>query len=84
MIGRKEEISAIQDCLESNRPEFLVVYGRRRVGKTYLVKEFFNNEAIFHVNRIAGRDSNHRDSCIDAFARLAEGQRQGTSHLMRQ
>ena len=42
MIGRKDEISMINDSLYSGRPEFLAIYGRRRVGKTYLVKEFFD------------------------------------------
>ena len=42
MIGRKYEQGVLEDCLLSGRAEFLVVYGRRRVGKTYLIKEYFN------------------------------------------
>lgn len=53
MIGRKDEISTLQECLESRRPEFLVVYGRRRVGKTYLVKEFFNDGFAFYATGVA-------------------------------
>lgn len=41
MIGRKYEQGVLEDCLLSGRAEFLVVYGRRRVGKTYLIKEYF-------------------------------------------
>jgi AAA+ ATPase superfamily predicted ATPase len=41
MIGRKDEITELQQIVESNQPEFLVVFGRRRVGKTFLVREFF-------------------------------------------
>ncbi|SER01515.1 ATPase [Lachnospiraceae bacterium NE2001] len=43
MIGRKDEVSMLNDSLYSGRPEFVAIYGRRRVGKTYLVKDF-----LFH------------------------------------
>ena len=36
MIGRKEEIGILEDLLNSKKPEFLALYGRRRIGKTYL------------------------------------------------
>ena len=41
MIGRLEEIQRLTDYLDSNKPEFLVVYGRRRVGKTFQRKKKF-------------------------------------------
>lgn len=42
IIGRKEEKKQIRDCFESDKSELVSVYGRRRVGKTYLVKQCFN------------------------------------------
>lgn len=54
MIGRKEEVGILEECLKSPRPEFLTVYGRRRVGKTYLVKEFFNNTFSFYATGVPG------------------------------
>jgi len=47
MIGRKQEQQQLQACLDSNQSEFLIVYGRRRIGKTYLVREFFHNQFAF-------------------------------------
>ena len=44
IIGRKEEQKTLQDCYESNKPEFVAVYGRRRIGKTFLVKQFFKEK----------------------------------------
>ena len=41
MIGRIREQDYIRQCLESGRAEFLVLYGRRRVGKTFLIREGF-------------------------------------------
>ena len=41
ITAREEEISILEECYKSNSPEFLAVYGRRRVGKTFLVRSFF-------------------------------------------
>jgi len=53
MVGRIREQEIIKSCLESNRAEFLAVYGRRRVGKTYLVKEYFNNSFAFYATGLS-------------------------------
>ena len=47
LIGRQREIAELQRSFESDRSEFVIVYGRRRVGKTYLVDNFFNYEYDF-------------------------------------
>ena len=54
LIGRKEEQDILQDCLMSKRSEFLLVYGRRRIGKTYLIKEFFCNDFSFYATGVPG------------------------------
>lgn len=48
VVGREKEQNLLSKCLESGKPEFVVVYGRRRVGKTYLIKEYFNNRFAFY------------------------------------
>ncbi|MBR5337546.1 MAG: ATP-binding protein [Lachnospiraceae bacterium] len=57
MIGRREEIAVLEECLNSSRPEFLAIYGRRRVGKTYLVKEYFNNTFSFYSTGVYGSNT---------------------------
>ena len=47
LIGREREIAELQRSMESDRSEFVIVYGRRRVGKTYLVDNFFHYEYDF-------------------------------------
>ncbi len=44
IIGRKFEQKQLQKIFQSDMAEFVAVYGRRRVGKTYLVREFFNEK----------------------------------------
>ena len=59
LIGRKKELDTLDRCLHSGRPEFVAVYGRRRVGKTYLVREYFKNTFSFYATGIA--DARMRD-----------------------
>ena len=42
-IDRKTELSFLNDRFESDNPEFIILYGRRRVGKTELIKQFIQN-----------------------------------------
>lgn len=49
IIGRKHEKDSLMRCLNSKKPEFVVVYGRRRVGKTFLIREFFNRQFSFYA-----------------------------------
>ena len=42
MIGRKNEKEELLSALEVDESQFVAVYGRRRVGKTYLIREAFN------------------------------------------
>ena len=48
MIGRTKEIEELIRLYESDESEFVAVYGRRRVGKTYLVRETFSDRFAFH------------------------------------
>jgi uncharacterized protein len=41
IIGRAAELQTLEAFLKSNKSEFLAVYGRRRVGKTFLITNFF-------------------------------------------
>lgn len=47
IIGRKEELKLLKEIERSKDPEFVAVYGRRRVGKTFLIREFFSKKGIY-------------------------------------
>ena len=47
LTGREKEQKKLRNLYESGRAEFVAVYGRRRVGKTYLINEVFNSEIVF-------------------------------------
>jgi len=52
LIGRKEEIETLETALASTFPEFVAVIGRRRIGKTYLVKQTYNQHIDFELTGI--------------------------------
>lgn len=53
MIGRRKEIEQLRQAAESGQSEFVAVYGRRRVGKTFLVRETFNSKFTFQHAGVA-------------------------------
>ena len=46
IIGRQREIALLQEIYESPRAEFVAVYGRRRIGKTYLIDKFLSTSSL--------------------------------------
>ena len=49
IIGRKEEIKVLERLFKSRKSEFVAIYGRRRVGKSFLVNEVFGKNILFKV-----------------------------------
>ena len=47
IVGRKREIELLNRFVDSDDAEFIAVFGRRRVGKTYLVKSLFQKDFAF-------------------------------------
>ena len=52
IIGRKAEQEILRKCVESKSPELIAIYGRRRIGKTYLVRQYFNDAFSFYSTGI--------------------------------
>ena len=73
LIGRNHEKQVIAECIDSQRAEFIAVYGRRRVGKTFLVKQYFNNNFAFYVTGIYG--ASKKDQLKEFYRQLNERSR---------
>ncbi len=56
LIGRKKETDILNEMFSSNAPEFLAIYGRRRVGKTFLIRSFFENKKCLFLNVTGVKD----------------------------
>lgn len=60
MIGRKKEICELNNLYTSNKAELVAIYGRRRIGKTYLVDETFKGRITFRHAGLSPVDENKK------------------------
>ncbi len=56
-IGRAAEIRVLTDALTSGEPELVAVFGRRRVGKTYLIRHVYAKHTVFEFSGIKSTSS---------------------------
>lgn len=76
LIGRKRECGQLAEIVNSGRPEFAVIYGRRRVGKTFLINTYFKDQFSFKYTGVAKRETKVQ---LERFA--DELRRQGLSDI---
>lgn len=57
IIGRQKEMKIFSAVLKGNRSEFIAVYGRRRVGKTFLIRNAFASHFVFQLTGLANSDT---------------------------
>ena len=57
LIGRKKEKQVLTNALQEEYSQFIAVYGRRRVGKTFLIRESFNYQFCFQYTGAANISS---------------------------
>jgi len=62
MIGRENEIKELNRRYNSNKAEFVALYGRRRVGKTYLVNELFKDRITFRHSGVSPIDISNENA----------------------
>ncbi len=68
LIGRRREQRALQQMLDSQEAELLALYGRRRVGKTHLIQEFFEPRVDLFFVVTGAKDAPARTQ-LDHFRR---------------
>ena len=52
LFGREQEKAQLSQLLNSDKAEFIAVYGRRRVGKTFLIKEHLRDQITFYASGV--------------------------------
>lgn len=52
IIGRKKELELLDQYYNSGKAEFIALYGRRRVGKTFLIRQRFRDEFTFDMTGV--------------------------------
>lgn len=76
IIGRISEIQELKDIYNSEVPEFVVVYGRRRVGKTFLIRELFAEEFAFYHTGLSPQDMEDSNMLASQLHNFASSLRQ--------
>ena len=72
IIGRKQEQDSLERAFKNRESQFITIYGRRRVGKTYLIREFFSPKdcSFLHVTGLHnGKLHDQLANFIDAFSK---------------
>ncbi|HMQ61891.1 MAG TPA: ATP-binding protein [Flavilitoribacter sp.] len=69
LIGRKKEIQKLDHIVKSKKSEFLAVYGRRRIGKTFLIREYFDYKFDFQVSGLANANTKQQLFNFDSALR---------------
>lgn len=59
IVGRTHEQQLLDECMASGKAELIAIYGRRRIGKTFLVKQYFDEQFDFYMTGIY--DASKRD-----------------------
>jgi hypothetical protein len=67
IIGREKELEILKKFLRSERAEFLAIYGRRRIGKTFLIHEFYKDKGTYF--EITGSNKASKKEQLKNFAR---------------
>ncbi len=68
IIGRIDECQRLDDCMNDHSSQLIVVYGRRRVGKTFLINEYFGNRFTFKLT--GAYNQNRKDQLRNFKAEL--------------
>ncbi|MDN3506045.1 MAG: ATP-binding protein [Simkaniaceae bacterium] len=66
IIGRKKEQNLLREILTSKEAEFLAIYGRRRVGKTFLIREYFSKKGFYF--ELTGEKDGSKSEQLKNFA----------------
>jgi len=80
IIGREKEIEIINKLLKSESAEFLALYGRRRVGKTFLIREYLKSHTVFAFTGSFEAEINIQlDNFFREYIRQTKGQKETSS-----
>ena len=65
IIGRKDEYKRLDKCMRELTSQLVIVYGRRRVGKTFLINHYFNDTYAF---KLTGAYNEPKEVQLEAFS----------------
>ena len=73
-IGRKEELGFLENEYNKKRSSFVIIYGRRRVGKTTLIKEFIRNKEAMYFLASEELENENKKNFVEKVADFTKQQ----------
>jgi AAA+ ATPase superfamily predicted ATPase len=80
-IGREREITALDKLYNSNKFEFAVIYGRRRVGKTALINHFMDDKESIYFMGVESNEKQNLENFSKSIIEYSSGIEAETSFL---
>ena len=80
-IGRERELDALNKLYKSNKFEFAVIYGRRRVGKTALINEFIGDKKAIYFMGVESNAKQNLENFSKSIMEFASGIEMESSFL---
>ncbi|MDO4510375.1 MAG: AAA family ATPase [Bacteroidales bacterium] len=78
LFGRKRQIALLKEYENSGRSEFIALYGRRRVGKTYLIDQLYGDSFAFSVTGSIGGPTEEEKSIFKSALRQYDSEYQAS------
>jgi uncharacterized protein len=72
LICRENEVKTLTGILNSKKPEFCAIYGRRRVGKTYLIRSFFELKNCVFFTATGTKNCSYKTQLLHFSERISE------------
>ena len=78
-IGRDKELKALEKLYKSDKFEFVVIYGRRRVGKTALINQFIDNKKSIYFMGVESNEKQNLENISKSIIEFSSGIQTETS-----
>ena len=72
-IGRGKELNALDKLYESDKFEFVVIYGRRRVGKTALINQFIGDKKSIYFMGVESNEKQNLENFSKSIIEFSSG-----------
>lgn len=78
-IGREKELNALDKLYKSDKFEFIVIYGRRRVGKTELMNQFIGDKKSIYFMGVESNEKQNLENFSNSIIEFSSGIQAETS-----
>ncbi len=80
-IGREQELNALENLYMSDKFEFAVIYGRRRIGKTALINKFISNKKAIYFMGVESNAKQNLENFSKSIIEFSSGIETETSFV---